>query len=45
MKALKNKYHFRIIIKCKFGDETINLINDMLNDMDKPKKEKVEALD
>ena len=26
---IKNKYRFRIIIKCKFNDETIKLINDM----------------
>ncbi len=28
---IKNKYRFRIIIKCKFGNNTIELINDMIN--------------
>ena len=37
---IKNKYRFRIIIKCKFNDETINLMNDMI----KQKKEKMEVL-
>ena len=37
---IKNKYRFRIIIKCKFGDETINLINDMLNEYGKTKEGK-----
>ena len=37
---IKNKYRFRIIIKCKFGDETINLINDMLNEYGQTKEGK-----
>lgn len=27
---IKNKYRFRIIIKCKFGNDIIDLINDMV---------------
>ena len=28
---IKNKYRYRIIIKCKYNDEIINLMNDVLN--------------
>lgn len=37
---IKNKYRFRIIIKCKFGNDTISLINDMINEYSKTKEEK-----
>ena len=28
---IKNKYRWRILIKCKFGEEIIDLINDVMN--------------
>lgn len=37
---IKNKYRFRIIIKCKFGNDTISLINDMINEYSKTKEGK-----
>ena len=37
---IKNKYRFRIIIKCKFGNDTISLINYMINEYSKPKEGK-----
>ncbi len=37
---IKNKYRFRIIIKCKFNDETINLMNDMINEYEQTKEGK-----
>lgn len=37
---IKNKYRFRIIIKCKFGNDTISLINDMINEYSKTKEVK-----
>ena len=37
---IKNKYRFRIIIKCKYGNDTISLINDMINEYSKTKEGK-----
>ena len=34
---IKNKYRWRIIIKCKLDDQIINLINDMLSEYNKMK--------
>ena len=28
---IKNRYRYRIIIKCKYGEEIIQLMKDMLN--------------
>lgn len=39
---IKNKYRFRIIIKCKFGNNIIQLINDMLEQYGKTKESKQE---
>ena len=41
---IKNKYRFRIIIKCKFGNNTIQLINDMLEQYSKTKESKQEDI-
>lgn len=38
IEKIKNKYRWRIIIKCKFGDDIIVLINDALNEFGKMKK-------
>ena len=35
---IKNKYRFRIIIKCKFSDEIIELMNDVINMYEKTKE-------
>ena len=37
---IKNKYRFRIIIKCKFDDSMIEIINDVLNEYQKMKESK-----
>lgn len=34
---IKNKIRWRMIIKCKFNDIMINLMNDMLNEYEKMK--------
>ena len=31
---IKNKYRYRMIIKCKFGDDIINFMNDVLKEYD-----------
>lgn len=38
IEKIKNKYRWRIIIKCKFGNDIIVLINDALNEFSKMKK-------
>ena len=41
---IKNKYRWRMIIKCKFGEDIIEFINNMLEEYNKyeiPKKEDV----
>ena len=40
---IKNKYRWRILIKCKFGEEITNLINDVLVEFQKlkPKNAKI----
>lgn len=38
IEKIKNKYRWRIIIKCKFGNDIIMLINDALNEFSKMKK-------
>lgn len=35
---IKNKYRWRIIIKCKFDDTIINLMNDIQEEFFKTKK-------
>lgn len=35
---IKNKYRWRIIIKCKFGDNIINSINEAINKIEKTNK-------
>lgn len=35
---IKNTYRWRIILKCKFGNNIIDLINDVLNNFQKNKK-------
>ena len=37
---IKNKYRFRIIIKCKFDDSMIEIINDVLSEYQKMKESK-----
>ena len=37
---IKNKYRFRIIIKCKFDDSMIGIINDVLSEYQKMKESK-----
>ncbi len=38
IEKIKNKYRWRIIIKCKFGNDIIMLVNDALNEFSKMKK-------
>lgn len=38
IEKIKNKYRWRIIIKCKFENDIIVLINDALNEFSKMKK-------
>ena len=37
---IKNQYRFRIIIKCKFDDNIINLMNDVIQEYGKTKEGK-----
>lgn len=37
---IKNKYRYRIIIKCKFGDDIITLMKDVQNEYSKTKEGK-----
>ena len=37
---IKNQYRFRIIIKCKFDDNIINLMNDVIQEYSKTKEGK-----
>lgn len=37
---IKNKYRFRIIIKCKFGNDIIDLVNDVLTQYQSMKESK-----
>ena len=37
---IKNKYRYRIIIKCKYNDDIIKLINDMLNEYNTERESK-----
>lgn len=38
IEKIKNKFRWRIIIKCKFGNDIIELINDTMNEFGKMKK-------
>lgn len=38
IEKIKNKFRWRIIIKCKFGDDIIELINSTMNEFGKMKK-------
>lgn len=38
IEKIKNKYRWRIIIKCKFGNDIIILINEALDEFSKMKK-------
>ncbi len=38
IEKIKNKYRWRIIIKCKFENDIIMLVNDALNEFSKMKK-------
>ena len=38
IEKIKNKFRWRIIIKCKFGDDIIELINETIDEFNKMKK-------
>lgn len=38
IEKIKNKFRWRIIIKCKFGEDIIKLVNDTMNEFNKMKK-------